>query len=160
MALGSHLESFLERRLAETRLRASEEHFRLLAENLTDMVSVHDPAGCYMFASAASRRLIGYEPEELVGHNAYEFFHPEDVLRIRGTHGVVLDQTEVQTVRYRHRRKTGGFVWLETTTRSVLDPETRKIREIVASTRGISDRWQSEEWPEDAAGPKEPDGED
>ena len=150
MALGSHLGSFLERRSAELRLRSSEEQFRLMAENSTDMVSLHDSSGLYTFASAACRSLLGYEPEELIGHDAYEFFHPDDVLRIRGTHGEVLDQHDVQTVRYRLRRRSGGFVWVETTARSVRDGATGKVREIICSTRGISDRWKAEEWAEDS----------
>ncbi len=67
-----------DRRNAEQALRASEEKFRLLAENSTDMISRHTPDGVYRYVSPACRTLLGYEPEELVGHSAFEFFYPDD----------------------------------------------------------------------------------
>ena len=57
----------------------AEELYRLLAENSTDMISKHTSEGVYTYASPACRALLGYEPEELVGHSANEFFHPEDL---------------------------------------------------------------------------------
>ena len=42
-----------------------EERYRLLAENSTDMISRHDPAGVYLYVSPACQRLLGYQPHEL-----------------------------------------------------------------------------------------------
>ena len=43
------------------------------------MISKHTPEGVYTYASSACRSLLGYDPEELVGRDAYEFLHPDDV---------------------------------------------------------------------------------
>jgi PAS domain S-box-containing protein len=47
------------------------------------MISQHTPEGIYLYASPACRTLLGYAPEELIGHSAYEFFHPDDLAEIQ-----------------------------------------------------------------------------
>ena len=102
-------------------------------DRLTDMISAHAPDGTYRFVSAASRELLGYEPEELVGTWAYDYFHPDDVPKVSGAHRSVLDGAPA-TVVYRLRRKSGEYVWVETTTQ-IVDGEDGKAREIVCCTR-------------------------
>jgi PAS domain S-box-containing protein len=72
-----------ERKAAEEALRNSEARFRLLAENMSDLVCLHEPDGRYVYISPSCRRLLGYEPEELLGKDPYDLFHPEDLQRIR-----------------------------------------------------------------------------
>src|SRR5215207_4853022 len=96
-----------ERNGSQTRqlLQESEELYRLLAENSTDLISKHTPEGVYTYASPACRSLLGYEPEELVGHSAYEFVHPDDLERTRTTHPLIPRHHAPSTVSYRIRRK-------------------------------------------------------
>src|SRR5215210_2125638 len=89
----------------------SEKLYRLLAENSTDMISKHTSESVYTYASPACRSLLGYEPEELVGHSAYEFFHPEDLEQTRTTLSLMLQHHEPYTVSYRIRRKDGFYIW-------------------------------------------------
>ena len=123
-----------------TTLRESEELYRLLAENSTDMISKHSPEGVYTYASPACRSLLGYEPEELVGRSAYEFFHPDDLEAIRQTHSAILQRPDVYTVSYRIRRKDGSYTRFETTSRTVRDPRTDEVSEIIANSRDITER--------------------
>jgi PAS domain S-box-containing protein len=104
-----------------------------VANHLSDMISAHAPDGTYRFVSAAVRELLGYEPCELVGTWAYDYFHPDDVPKVSGAHRAVLDGAPV-TVVYRLRRKSGEYAWVETTTR-VVDGENGEACEIVCCTR-------------------------
>ncbi|HEY9608750.1 PAS domain S-box protein [Allocoleopsis sp.] len=138
-------ENITAHKQAEESLRESEERFRLIAENSTDMISRHTPEeGLYLYASPACQTLLGYAPEELVGHSAYEFFHPDDLAQIRKAHTTILDLPETYTVAYRHHCKNGHYIWLETTCHTIRDPQTGAILEIQSASRDISERKQAE----------------
>src|SRR5690348_12509972 len=86
-----------------------ESRYRLLAEHATDMISTHTPEGVYSYVSPACRRLLGYEPDELVGRSPYELFHPDDLAAVRQTHIAVTHRPDVYTIAYRIRRADGEF---------------------------------------------------
>ncbi len=134
-----------ERKRAEKALRQSEERFRLLAENSTDMISQHTPQGIYLYASPACHMLLGYAPEELIGHSAYEFFHPDDLSKIHETHCTILTLPDVHTVTYRICRQDGNYIWFETTSKTLRNPHTGEVVEIHCVSRDISDRKQAEQ---------------
>lgn len=129
--------------LKQTRraLRESEYNYRILAETSWDMISRHDAAGVYLYVSPACRRLLGYEPEELLGRDAYQFYHPEDIPDVSESHQRILERQVGYTVTYRIRRKDRRYVWVETNSYSTIDPGTGAVQEIIATTRDIS-RWK------------------
>jgi PAS domain S-box-containing protein len=118
----------------------SDELYRLLAEHSTDMISKHTPSGVYTYASPACRSLLGYDPEDLVGRDAYEFFHPDDVAEVSRTHSAILERPDTHTVVYRIRHKDGSYTWFETTSRTVRNPETDEVLEIIAVSRDVTER--------------------
>lgn len=120
----------------------SEAHFRLMTENLTDMISKHDPEGNYTYVSPSCKQVIGYDQHELIGKNAYEFFYKEDLDNIQNSHSEVLDTPDIITVRYRIRTKSEGFIWVETSNKTIRDENTNEVIEIICVTRNISERKQ------------------
>lgn len=133
-----------ERKQAEAILRSSEQGYRLLLHNSTDMMSRYTLEGIYIYVSPASLPLLGYVPDELVGHSVYEFFHSQDLDAIKESHSNLLNSLEASTVTYRIYRKDGSYIWLETTSRVVHDPNNGKAQEIIAVSRDITERKQAE----------------
>ncbi|MFP4529616.1 MAG: ATP-binding protein, partial [Candidatus Kapaibacterium sp.] len=89
--------------------------------------------------SPSAKILLGYEPEELIGRGAYEFFHPEDIEIIRNSHDTALDVSRPTTITYRIRKKNGEYIWFETTNKII--PEVNgDAREIIAVSRDITNR--------------------
>ncbi len=109
------------------------------------MISKHTLEGVYTYASPACRALLGYEPEELIGRYAYDFFHPEDLERIRDSHSAILELPDSSTVSYRIRRKDGEYTWFETNSRTVRAEDTGEALEIIAVSRDIDQRKQAVE---------------
>jgi PAS domain S-box-containing protein len=134
------IQDITERKQMENALRESEERFRLLAENSTDLISRHTPTGEYLYVSPACRQLLGYEPDEMKGRSAYEFFHPDDIAQIKQSHSVILGQPITYTVEFRMQRKDRQYIWVETLSRAIIDDETRQVLEIQAASRDITAR--------------------
>ncbi len=125
-------------------LRQSEARYRLLAENATDMISRNTPAGVYLYVSPTCRSLLGYEPEEMVGHNVYDFVHPDDHAIVREARPTLLSPASSCRTVCRVLRKDGAYVWLEVTAKMVRDPASGAVSEIVGIARDISDRKRAE----------------
>ncbi len=135
----------VRRRRFARRLAASEARHRLMAEHVTDMISKHGPDAVYTYASPACRSLLGYEPDELLGCSAFDFFHPDDIEAVQDSFDTIRERDITYTVAHRIRRKDGRYVWVETTSRVVRHPETGEIEEIIAVTRDTTVRKRAEE---------------
>jgi diguanylate cyclase (GGDEF)-like protein/PAS domain S-box-containing protein len=141
--LSTYFQDVTERKLTEEKLVKSEQWFRLLADYSTDMISRHSPEGLYLYVSPVCFNLLGYQPDELIGKAAYDFFHPDDVAIIRYSHFEVTSEPDIQTVSYRIRKKDGTYAWFETTSRSIFDTK-EIITEIISVSRDITKRKTSE----------------
>jgi diguanylate cyclase (GGDEF)-like protein/PAS domain S-box-containing protein len=120
------------------RLERRERDFRVLAEEASDVMSRHTVDGVYLYVSPACRRLFGFEPEELLGTNAYDNFHPDDVTRTREQIAEAMRRSDAITAQFRTRRKDGTWAWVESAVRHTADPETGDVLDIVAVTRDIT----------------------
>jgi diguanylate cyclase (GGDEF)-like protein/PAS domain S-box-containing protein len=133
-----------DRKEAQRELRDSREAFRLLAEASTDLIARHDLEGHFLYVSPASRVLLGYPPDELVGRSAYELIHAEDVDEVQRSHREVLETGGPATSTYRVRRADGSWTWFETSARAVRLGEHSKGTEIHSSSRDVAARKRDE----------------
>jgi diguanylate cyclase (GGDEF)-like protein/PAS domain S-box-containing protein len=103
--------------VAQADLRVSESRLRLLAENSTDMILLVKHGGQRLYASPACRKLLGWEPEEMLQISSETAIHPEDVGFLKSP--LAYSEDETTTLTYRMRRKDGSYVWVESASRSV-----------------------------------------
>ncbi len=135
-----------ERKQAEEVIRHSEERYRILAENSSDMISKHNWDRTYLYVSPACRKLLGYMPEELTGRSAYQFIHSDDVESIRKNHILLLEnRTNSFIESYRIRKKDGSYIWFETNNQVIYNQNTNLVQEIVCVSRDITERKDKEE---------------
>lgn len=127
-----------------TALTDDAERNRLLAEmaeQSTDMISRHTPEDWqFIYVSPAVTHLLGYTVEEIVGISAYDLYHPDDVEDFRLRAPTVNYDRGLYTHTYRFRCKDGHYTWLESTSRTIRDPETNDIREILVVSRDATHR--------------------
>jgi PAS domain S-box-containing protein len=114
--------------------------YRLLAEHASDIISVASPQGVLTYVSPSARPVTGWDPAELVGRSVFELVHPADLKRIQTSLADSLAAAHTFTAIYRLRRKTGEYMWAESTSRSLhLDSSNR---DFVVITRDITERQQ------------------
>ncbi len=132
-----------DRKLAEEKIRASVNLYRLLSENSHDLICLHYPDGKLQYISQAAKELLGYEPEELIGLLPTKLYHPKDVEVYRRMFEKLKQGQTALTHQYRICRKDGSYTWFETVTKPVFDSEGYIVR-IQSSSRDVSERKQSE----------------
>ncbi|HEY9851711.1 MAG TPA: EAL domain-containing protein [Leptolyngbyaceae cyanobacterium] len=77
-----HLGSILQRKWTAAALKASEQRFRSLIENASDIILILDAEAVLTYVSPSVKRILGYIPEQVVGRSAFEFISPEDLLKV------------------------------------------------------------------------------
>ncbi|MDX3965077.1 MAG: ATP-binding protein [Bradyrhizobium sp.] len=135
-------------------LSREEERYRLLARNMSDVISRHQPNGAVQFISPAVEAMLGVQVAQLLGHGLFDRVHVAD----RPAYLTALSNAargDVGSVEFRLRREPVGsergevdFIWVEMRCRP-LDPDlgrqhtdrdsTREV-EVVAVMRDVTDR--------------------
>ena len=143
------VEMTLYRHALDRRLRASEEKYRRLFDNIRDVFFRTDPNGVLVLISPSVRRIAGYEPEEILGCEVVGFFEESkrrDEARETVEKGGYLDYFEA-----RLRRKDGSLFWGSISAQSYLDSRGNwagvegTIRDISARKRAEGALRESEE---------------
>ena len=126
------------RKEAEAQLRRQEEKYRLLAENVTDVVTHLNPTTRLCYVSPSVRSLLGYDPDELTGKRALDLVHPEDRSDCVRAVQAALEQGRRPRTEFRVRTKRDGYLWVESVGKSV--PRSRGRNDLIITTRDISTR--------------------
>ncbi len=124
---------------AEQKLKEKEEQYKLVSENSTDVIALHDLDGKFSFISPSCFRLIGYTEEESLGKDPLGLIHKEDVERVRQVFAdtIANKSQDVQTS-YRIRKRDGDYVPVGVSLTPVLD-DKGKVQYVLSSTRDITE---------------------
>ena len=110
-----------------------------LIEQVNDLITVVDTEGTITYVSPAVTRVLGYDPEELVGHEGYEFVHPEDQERnAEALETVLSNPSTSKTIEVRFHHADGSWRWIEATMQNRVDDDV--IDGILVSSRDITER--------------------
>lgn len=127
------------RKQAEQALRENELHYRMLADNIIDMVAMYKIDGTTLYVSPSCYSLLGYTTAELTGNNIAALVHPEDLARfgedvkLKAYKGVEKFITEA-----RLQHKNGNWLYCETTTKAMRDNKGR-VHSFICTTRDITE---------------------
>jgi PAS domain S-box-containing protein len=137
-----------ERKRTEAALREADSRYRLLVENLSDVIWVLDLAtGRFRYVSPSVERLRGYTADEVMAEEASAAMMPESAARIqsslaermaeydRGIRRTYLDEVEQPC-------KDGSTVWTETKTQYVPDDAGQPV--VWGISRDITERRAAE----------------
>lgn len=133
-----------DRKLAEKAVTQSEAKWRSLIQNSSDMITILEPDGTIRYHSPSVERILGYYPEELIGHNATRFVHPDDVTKVRETYQMLSNHPDlIMKIEYRVQRATGEILYFESIGRNLL-AETA-VNGLVINSRDITNHKIAEE---------------
>ena len=105
------LERTVATRTAE--LHKSEAHFRVIAENIADLIAVVDERGAHTYHSPSFEKVLGLSPTELSQMPAAAHIHPEDQLKVLLATQGVFETGVGRTLEYRMKHRDGSWRALE-----------------------------------------------
>lgn len=130
--------------MAEEALRESENRFRSLVLNSSDVITVLGADGSIRYQSPSLKRFCGYEPEDLIGKNAFSTIHPDDRAAAQAAFSQIQEQPGASvSLEYRFRHANGSWIFVESVGSSFLDDPG--IKGVVLNSRDISERKRAEE---------------
>ena len=129
--------------IAYGQLATSEERYRSIFQNASDIVRILDREGTIVFDSASSQHILGYPPGFFIGKKPFEFIHPDDRERVLHDYQEVCDRTNPSVpTEFRMRRANGEYIWVEALGVNLLDDPA--VKGIVTTSRTITERKRAE----------------
>jgi PAS domain S-box-containing protein len=114
-----------------------------IVEQSADIATIFDRDGTITYVSPSVRRILGYDPADLVGDRGYEYVHPDDREANADAVEQALKGDESAVAEVRFRRADGTWCWIESTLRDHRDDPV--IGGVLGMSRDISDRKEEEE---------------
>jgi two-component system, chemotaxis family, CheB/CheR fusion protein len=142
-----------EHKIAEEKLKSSEERFRLLIQNSYDIITIFSEDGTIKYQSPSIKQVLGYEPDERINNNIIlePLVHPEDK-SIK--EGMILESIarpgETIRAEFRLQHKDGSYRILEAVCVNLLS--NPRIQGLVANYRDITERKRLEQQKEEFIG--------
>jgi len=103
-----------------------------------EFISRHSMDGKFTFVDQRVTPVLGYQPQELLGKIAFDFYHPEDQTHMKETFEQVLKlKGQVMSIMYRFRASGGDWLWLRTSSFSFQNPYTDEVEYIVCTNSSV-----------------------
>jgi PAS domain S-box-containing protein len=133
-----------ERRLAQEKVKLSEQRFRLLIENSADLLTLMDKEAMVSYISPSAERVLGYSLSECVGQSAFQIIHRDNIDTSKTALQEALENPGKHVpLEFRNRKKDGQYILLEATLINMLDAPG--INQVVINSRDITQRKEAEE---------------
>jgi len=133
-----------ERKRAEEALKRSEEYFRVIIENVSDVIILLDDKGAITYVSPSVERIAGYRAEELIGKSGFDFIMPDEL------HRAVEDFSRALSLKgsavhnsFRVRHKNGSMLFVEGIGKNLIDSQA--VSGFMINAHDITKRKKAEE---------------
>ncbi len=135
--LRSVIRNLSENKTLRKELEWKESLYELVSQNSTDLISLHEDVGKFLFISVSVEDILGFAPLELLGKSLLTLIHKQD----RGIFQNALEKARtgeiLKPIRYRVRTKKKHYIWLESIVKPIYD-EKKNVSSIQISSKDIT----------------------
>lgn len=133
-----------ERKLAEEKLKQSEERHRVLVENISDGILLVNEHWNVVYQSPSVERIVGFTLEDRKGQTVTSYIHPDDIQYFRNQYEKAYKSPNMPIQgKFRARHKDGFYIWLEVFMMNLLHNEN--VKGYVITYRDITEQKKFEE---------------
>jgi PAS domain S-box-containing protein len=120
--------------------RRRERRFQALVEESSDVISVVDDSGRFQYQSPSLERILGYDPDEVIGDTVWEYIHPADRDAVREAFEAWVEDSEQvpKGIEYRAQHADGYWRWMEAYGSRQI--ETPTVGGYVINSRDVTER--------------------
>jgi diguanylate cyclase (GGDEF)-like protein/PAS domain S-box-containing protein len=140
LALQFHFRSRTERVLRER-----EAHYRLLADNIADIIILIDARSLLRYVSQSAESVLGLRPKDIVGKSCFDLVHPDDRESVKSATARINDLDSVSTVVFRHYRGDGTLAWVESKFKLAAQTSDPARTEFLCVIRDVTERKRMED---------------
>ena len=130
---------------SERALRRSESHYRLLANNIADVVILLDGRGTLRYVSQSVEQMLGVRPQDLVGKSCFDMIHADDKEGVIAGSARLNGSGAASTSVFRTSRADGTIVWVESNFKQASDRDHPGEAEFVGVLRDVTERKRMED---------------
>jgi len=128
----------------ESELQEREEWFRSVVQHSTDTIAIVDETGCIVYLSPAAERVLGHQPDRLIGESLIDLVHPDERARFGEVFKYLAAQpNRVAAAEHRLRHAEGHHVYMESIGVNLL--ANPAVHGIVVNSRDVTRRRRVEE---------------
>jgi PAS domain S-box-containing protein len=123
-------------------LQLSEQRFKALVQDGSDLIAILGTEGDYKYVSPASESILGIPPNQLVGKMAMDFIHEGDKERVQQNFNLLDRQKSIQIAPFRFKDAFNKWRWIETKLTNMQDDPA--VGGIVSNSREVTERIENE----------------
>ncbi|MEI6880597.1 MAG: PAS domain S-box protein [Bacteroidota bacterium] len=132
-----------ERKMVQQKLEQSENRFRSLVQNATDITTVISKEGNIIYESPSFYRVFGYTEDETLNQNIFHFVHPEDMPKVIAEFNRGIEKGGVSDLfEFRFKHKDGYYLNIESIGNNLVS--NNEIGGLVVNSRDITERKKAE----------------
>jgi PAS domain S-box-containing protein len=127
---------------AEQALIISEQKFKALVQDGSDIIAILDIEGNYSYVNATSNKILGIPPSYFLGKNAFDFIHEEDREWVEEKFRMLSTEARIAFPPFRFKDGFNRFRWIETVVTNMIDDPA--VNGLVANSRDVTERFENE----------------
>ena len=136
---------FRFRMKTERALREREAHYRLLANNIADIIILIDARSLLRYVSQSVEPVLGLTPKDLLGKSCFDMVHPDDKESVKSATARLNGVEAVSTVVFRTYRADGTLAWVESKFKQASETSDPARTEFLCVIRDVTERKRMED---------------